>query len=170
VAVKAAGAGFVMVTGAGPRDEPRLALARRLGAAQTVDVAVDETIAAQRGATGGGADVVVDVTAKAPDALEQAVGLARPGGTVVVAGTRGAGASPGIDADLVVFKELRVLGALGVDATAYDAALALLAAGDAYGELPHEVVGFDGAASLLASLAGETDGMPPVHGVITPPS
>jgi alcohol dehydrogenase len=168
VAVKAAGAGFVMVTGAGARDEPRLALARRLGADRTVDVTAEDPVAALRDATGGGADVVVDVTAKAPDALGQAVALARPGGTVVVAGTRGAGGAPGFDADLIVFKELRVLGALGVDATAYEAALALLAAGDAYAQLPHTVVGFDAAASFLASLAGEADGVPPVHGVISP--
>jgi alcohol dehydrogenase len=128
---------------------------------------VEDPVAALRDATGGGADVVVDVTAKAPDALGQAVGLARPGGTVVVAGTRG-GVVPAFDADLVVFKELRVLGALGVDATAYEAALALLASGDAYAQLPHTAVGFDGAASLLAALAGDTDELPPVHGVITP--
>jgi alcohol dehydrogenase len=168
VAVRAAGAAFVLVTGHGPRDAPRLALACALGADLTVDVATEDPVKALRAATGGGADVVVDVTAQAPTALGQAVGLARAGGTIVVAGTRGTGATPVFDADLVVFKELRVLGALGVDAEAYSAALALLAAGDPYGSLPHEVVGFGGAPALLGSLAGEADGVPPVHGVISP--
>ena len=36
-------------------------------------------------AAGGSADVVLDVTAKAPAAFAQAVALARRGGTVVVA-------------------------------------------------------------------------------------
>ncbi len=44
---------------------------------------------ALRDATGGLADVVVDVTAKAPAAFAQALDLARTGGTVVLAGTRG---------------------------------------------------------------------------------
>ena len=53
--------------------------------------------------------------------------LARAGGTVVLAGTRGSGATPGFDPDHVVYKELRLLGALGVDVAAYRAAFALLA-------------------------------------------
>ena len=72
---------------------------------------------------------MVDVTAKAPAALGQAVGLARTGGTIVLAGTRGSADTPGFSPDLVVYKELRILGALGVDAPAYRAALDLLASG-----------------------------------------
>src|SRR5919107_1897921 len=100
-AAKEAGAGFVMVTGVGPRDADRLGLA----------------------------DVVVDVTAKAPAALGQAIAIARTGGTIVMAGTRGSAETPGFWPDLIVFKELRILGALGVDAPAYRAALDLLATG-----------------------------------------
>jgi alcohol dehydrogenase len=79
-AAREAGAGFVMVTGLGARDAQRLALARDFGADLAVDVAVDDPVRALREATGGLADVVVDVTAKAPGALAQAVGLARAGG------------------------------------------------------------------------------------------
>ncbi len=127
---KGAGAGFVMVTGLGPRDADRLALAAQFGADLAVDVAIDDPVAALTEQTGGLADVVVDVTAKAPAAFAQAIALARPAGTVVVAGTRGVGSgAPGFSPDVVVFKELRVLGALGVDATAYRAALDLLVSG-----------------------------------------
>jgi threonine dehydrogenase-like Zn-dependent dehydrogenase len=116
-AAKEAGAGFVMVTGLGWRDAERLALASAFGADLAVDVAVDDPVAALRDATGGLADVVVDVTAKAPAAFTQAIELARTAGTVVVAGTRGWGTgAPGFEPDMVVMKELRVLGALGVDA------------------------------------------------------
>jgi alcohol dehydrogenase len=169
-AVKHAGAGFVLITGRGARDATRLAVARDFGADVTVDVDADDPVAVLRDATGGLADVVVDVTAKAPAALGQAVRLARPGGTIVVAGTRGRGVErlPGFDADLVVYKELRVLGALGVDVAAYRAALELLDARRfPFAELPRRTVGFDAAAALLTDMAGE-GAEPPVHGVIVP--
>ena len=118
-----------MVTGHGPRDAPRLNAAGDFGADLTVDAAVDDPVAAFRDATGRGADVVVDVTAKAPAAFLQAVDLARPGGTVVVAGTRAGAAVPDFDPDHIVLKELRVLGALGVDVAAYRSALELLVSG-----------------------------------------
>lgn len=167
-AAREAGAGFVMVTGLGPRDADRLALARDFGADIAVDVASDDPVAALRKAAGALADVVVDVTAKAPAALGQAVLLARPGGTIVLAGTRGSTETPGFAPDLVVFKELRLLGALGVDAADYRAALDLLANGRyPFAELPRRVVGLDDVGALLSSMAGEGD-PPPVHGVVTP--
>jgi alcohol dehydrogenase len=169
-AAKDAGAGFVMITGLGPRDANRLKLAREFGADLTVDVAADDPVGALQRATGGLADVVVDVTAKAPAAFAQAVGLARPAGTVVVAGTRGSlTLTPGFSPDVVVYKELHIIGALGVDATAYRTALDLLASGRyPFESLPRRCVGLDDAADLLATMGGEGDEVPPVHGVLTP--
>jgi alcohol dehydrogenase len=168
-AVRDAGAGFVMVTGAGERDATRLDAARRFGADLTVDVEADDPVAALRGATGGLADVVVDVTANAPSALAQAVALARPGGTVVLAGMRGDGPLLGFRADTVVLKELRILGALGVDVTAYAAALDLVASGRyPFADVARRVVGLDDAGDLLATMAGETDEVAPIHGVVRP--
>jgi alcohol dehydrogenase len=169
-AVSNAGAGFVMLTGRGPRDADRLAVAARFGVDLAVDVATDDPVAALKEATGGLADVVVDVTAMAPAAFAQAISLARPGGTVVIAGTRGPTEAPGFIPDHLVFKELRVLGALGVDVSAYRPALAMLASGRfPFAELPREVVGFDGLEPLLQRMAGEGVGTPPVHAVFAPP-
>lgn len=169
-AAKEAGAGFVMITGLGPRDANRLKLAREFGADLAVDVAVGDPVRALRQATGGLADVVVDVTAKAPAAFAQAIALARPAGTVVVAGTRGLGTdAPGFSPDIVVYKELRIIGAPGVDAIADRAALDLLASGRyPFESLSRRCVGLDGAADLLATMGGEGDEVPPVHGVLTP--
>jgi alcohol dehydrogenase len=88
----------------------------------------------------------------------------------VVAATRGLGGdAPGFSPDIVVYKELRIIGALGVDATAYRAALDLLASGRyPFESLPRRCVGLDGAADLLATMGGEGDEVPPVHGVLTP--
>ncbi|MHB8329045.1 MAG: zinc-dependent alcohol dehydrogenase [Acidimicrobiales bacterium] len=167
-AAKEAGAGFVLVTGRGERDAGRLGVARRFGADAVVDIEDEDPIKVLRRATGGLADVVVDVTAKAPAALGQAVSLCRAGGTVVLAGTRGSDDTPGFSPDLVVYKELRVLGALGVDGPAYRSALGLLAAGRyPFNELPRRCTGLGGAGALLASMGGEGDA-PPVHGVIEP--
>jgi alcohol dehydrogenase len=86
----------------------------------------------------------------------------------VLAGTRGSTETPGFAPDVIVYKELRLLGALGVDATAYRAALDLLATGRyPFAELPRRVVGLDEADVLLRAMAGEGDA-PPVHGVIVP--
>ncbi len=168
-AAKHAGAGFVLVTGAGPRDAERLQLAADFGADLAVDVTTTDPVAALRDATGGLADVVVDVTAKAPAAFAQAIALARNSGTVVVAGTRGSDETPGFWPDHIVYKELRLLGALGVDVDAYRSALDLLAAGIyPFAELPRRCVDLDHAEDLVRAMSGESDEPAPVHGVITP--
>lgn len=169
-AAKAAGASFVLMTGLGPRDLPRLEQAKAFGVDLAVDVATTDPVRALRQAGFRGADVVVDVTAKAPAAFAQAIKLATTGARVVLAGTRGAGAeTPGFDPDHIVYKELTVLGTLGVDYPAYEEALRLLGSRRfPFEALPRETVGLDGATELIARLAGEADGAVPVHGVVTP--
>ena len=168
-AAKSAGADFVMITGLGPRDAGRLAEAERFGADLAVDVATTDPVRALKDATGGLADVVVDVTAKAPTAPGQALRLVRPGGTVVLAGTRGPGDVPGFDPDLIVYKEIRVQGALGVDAANYRAAIDLLVSRRfPFEELARRTAGFGEIEALVQTMAGETDDEPPIHGVFTP--
>jgi alcohol dehydrogenase len=168
-AAKAAGAGFVLVTGLGERDRRRLTLASEFGADLTVDVERADPASELKKTSGRLADIVVDVTARAPGALAQAVALARPGGTIVVAGTRGSSDTPGFWPDLLVFKELRILGALGVDGPAYQSALELLHSGRLpFAELPRRCEPLGGADNLLRLMAGEVHEPAPVHAVLRP--
>jgi alcohol dehydrogenase len=168
-AAKSAGARFVMVTGLGPRDAPRLSLAKEFGADLAVDVAAADPVQALRAAAGGLADVVLDVTAKAPAAFAQALALARTGGTVVIAGTRGQEGAPGFNPDTIVYKELRVIGALGVDVGAYRKAIDMLVENSfPFATLPRKIAGFADLESLVQVMAGEAPGEPPVHGVFAP--
>ena len=168
-AAKEAGAEFVMITGVGPRDVPRLDLASQFGVDLAVDITTQDPARALKEATGGLADVVVDVTANAPAAPGQAIRLARPAGTVVLAGTRGSIDAIGFNPDIVVFKELRILGALGVDAPAYMEALSLLASGKyPFGSLPRRVAGLGDVEALVETMAGEGSDEIPVHGVFAP--
>lgn len=168
-AAKAAGASFVMVTGVGPRDQPRLDLARELGADLAVDVGHDDPVAALHDATGGLADVVVDVTAKAPTAFAQAIALAGRGGRVVVAGVRGGEVTLTFEPDLIVNRGLRIMGASGVSTAAHEQALALLVDGTFPADrIPRQTAGFADVGELLLTMAGESDRPPPLHGVFVP--
>ena len=168
-AAKDAGARFILMTGFGPRDAQRLAIAPQFGVDVVVDVAHEDPVRVLQETLGAKADVVVDVTAKAPAALGQAVRLARPGGTIVLAGVRASTQTPGFNPDHIVYKELRILGALGVDVSAYRKALVMLSQ-DRYpfANLPREVAGFDEIEALLQVMAGDREGVPPLHGVFAP--
>lgn len=129
IACREAGAGCIIVTGLAS-DERKLALARRFGAHHTIDVEKKNPVAQVREFTDGGmADVVVDVTAYALDAVTQAVDMTRRGGTIVLAGTKGLKPVPNFLSDKVVIKELTMMGALGVDYRAYEAAIRLIESG-----------------------------------------
>ena len=117
---------------------------------------------------------------RAPGALGQAVSLARPGGTLVLAGVCGFQQEyPDFHPDQLVYKELRVLGALGVDRPAYARALRILESRKyPFEELPRRIASADDASQvgdLLLTMAGQSrasagaEALRPVHAVILPP-
>jgi 2-desacetyl-2-hydroxyethyl bacteriochlorophyllide A dehydrogenase len=169
IAAKEAGAGQVIVTGLSG-DEHKLALAREFGADLTVNVETEELRGVVREATDGqGADVVIDVTAYATEAVTQAIDLARRGGRVVLAGTKGQKPVADFFSDRVVVKELTVLGALGVDYDGYDRAVRLIESGKFPLEKMHtHTMPLDEAERALDMLAGKIPGEEAIHIALVP--
>jgi alcohol dehydrogenase len=169
IAARDAGASFVMVSGFGERDAPRLAVARDMGIDLVVDSAATDPVAAFERAAGGLADIVLDATANAPSAFKQAIELAAPDGRVVMAGTRGTIALTGFQPDLIVQRSLRIQGVVGVDTVDYQAAVDLLASGRyAFDAMPSRTAGFDDLDELMAVISGETGEVPPLRAAFVP--
>ncbi len=161
-AAKQAGARFVMVTGRGQRDAERLRLAAKFGADLAVDVSVEDPVAALQRAVGRLADVVVDVTAMAPSAFVQALELAAEHGTVCVAGIHGEGPVPAFHPDVIVLKQLRVIGTRGTDLPEFRAAVELLSSGVyPFERIPRRTADLESLPALLEVLAGEGPEAPP---------
>lgn len=168
-AAKTAGASFVLVTGHGSRDVDRLRVAVEVGADLAVDVAAADPVDALVGATGRLADVVVDVTAKAPAAFAQAVALGGRGARVVVAGVRGGPVSVTFEPDLISVRGQRILGASGVSTRAHHEALRLLGNGAFPATaVSRRTAGFADVGALLCDMAGEGGKAPPLHAVFVP--
>jgi 2-desacetyl-2-hydroxyethyl bacteriochlorophyllide A dehydrogenase len=126
IAAREAGASRVIVTGLAA-DAKKLALARELGADATLDVEHEDVRRRVRELTSGrGADVVVEVTSYATEPVAAALDLVAPGGTIVLAGTKGFRPIPDFVSDKIVLKEITVRGAIGVTSSAYRSAIRLI--------------------------------------------
>ena len=78
---------------------------------------------------GEGADVVVDVTAETMAPIAQAVEMARPGGTIILAGVKGAAATiPDLKNDRIFSKELTIRGVKNADFDSFAIAVKLIEA------------------------------------------
>lgn len=74
-----------------------------------------------------------------------------------------------VSPDRIVFKELTIVGAVGVDAAAYERALAVLASGRyPFEKIDRQVADLDGTSELLGIMSGEHGGARPTHGVVVP--
>jgi alcohol dehydrogenase len=97
---------------------------------------------------------------------------ARDADRLALASKFGADLAVDVSADDPVVEFTKAAGALAevvVDVTAYREALDLLASGRCpFASLPRRCVGLDDAEDLLATMAGERDDVPPVHGVLAP--
>jgi threonine dehydrogenase-like Zn-dependent dehydrogenase len=117
IAAKAAGAGWVGITGLA-HDTDRLDLAARLGADLTVAMEHGDVAAEIAADLGRRPDVVVDVTSDDPEAVFTALDLVRSGGRVILASKKGNRALHFLS-DVIVAKQLTVRGAMGASGIGY---------------------------------------------------
>ncbi len=171
IAARAAGADRIIVTGL-TRDAAKLALAREFGADDVIDVEREDLRARVRELTGGrGADVIVEVASYTTEPVAEALWLAAPHARVVLAGVKGFKAVPEFVSDLVVVKELNVMGAFGVTARAYEAAIRLIESGRVPLERMHtHDFALEEAERAIQMLGGEVPGEQSIHSCLLPGS
>lgn len=154
VAAREAGASWVGVAGLG-HDGDRLDLASRLGADTTIDVDRADLASSVADSLGRRPDIVIDVTSHDSEIILQALDIVRPGGTVVLASTKGTNAIENLFSDIIVMKELTIRGAYGATSSAYDWACAHLSQdGRLDAMVTHEFPLDEADRAILAS-AGE---------------
>ncbi len=90
--------------------EAKLELAKKLGAAETVNVDVEDPVKAIKKITGGGADVAVEAIG-VPNVMRMAYDCVRWGGRLVIIGYSDQDLC--ISAARLMFREIEVLGSLG---------------------------------------------------------
>jgi threonine dehydrogenase-like Zn-dependent dehydrogenase len=169
IAARAAGADRIIVTGLS-RDAAKLELARELGANATIDVECEDLRRRVKQLTDGrGADVVVEVTANAPEPVAQALHCVAPGGRIVLAGVKGFKAVPDFVSDLVVVKEATIVGAFGVTSRAYASAIRLIESGTVPLDRMHtHEFPLERAEEAILTLAGERPGVASIHSCLVP--
>ncbi|MCZ6710623.1 MAG: zinc-binding dehydrogenase [Gammaproteobacteria bacterium] len=170
IALREVGAGTIIVTGL-QADEEKLSLAREFGADHTIDVDNEDVVRRVKELTDGrGADVVVDVSSYATKPVSDALSMVRSGGTVVLAGVKGFKAVENFVSDLVVLKEINIMGAIGVTSTGYKSAIRLIESGRVPFERMH-THNFDLADAELAikTLAREIPDDESIHSCLIPP-
>ncbi|MCY4557577.1 MAG: zinc-binding dehydrogenase [Chloroflexi bacterium] len=168
IAAKESGASMVAITGLG-RDEHKLALARDMGADIAINVDGEDPVERVLAATGGaGVDCVVDTTPYAVQAVNHAIQMVQPGGTVVLAGLKGRRAFEGLSPDDIIWKKVTLRGVLGVEYSAFRRAVDTIHSRKYPMERLHtHSFPIEQAERALATLSGEA-GVPSVHVAIVP--
>lgn len=133
--------------------EDKLALARQLGAAVTIDASVTPDVpAAVRDATGGGVHVSLDALGHPQTCLNSILNLRRRGRHVQVGLMLGDHSRPSVPMDRIIAHELEILGSHGMQAHRYDVMMPMILSGKLK---PERLVGrrIDLAESIDALMA-----------------
>ena len=167
IAAKLAGASLVIVTGL-TRDRHKLDLAVTLGADVAIDVEREDLVPRVRELTGGGADIVVDVSAVATQPVVDAVDCVRAGGTIVLGGVKGR-MVPSFPSDKIVLRGITVIGARGVTAPGYREALSIIDSGRVpVDQMRTHQFALADAELAIRTLSGEVEREDAINVVIRP--
>jgi threonine dehydrogenase-like Zn-dependent dehydrogenase len=128
-AAREAGAAHIAVI-ARRQSARRLKLAEEFGADATIFADEDVVARVFELTRGEGADVIVDVTAETMTPIAQAIEMARPGGTIILAGVKGPNAAiPNLKNDRIFAKELTIRGVKNADYDSFAIAVKLIESG-----------------------------------------
>ena len=159
LAAREAGAAHVAVI-ARRQSAHRLKLAEEFGADATIFADEDVAGRVRELTRGEGADVVIDVTAQTMAPIGQACELARPGGTIILAGVKGPTAAiPDLKNDLIFSKELTIRGVKNADFDSFAIAVKLIESRKYPFEKMHtHSFGLSDLERAIQTLAGRVDG------------
>lgn len=167
IAANEAGADPIVVTGL-TADADRLDLAEDLGATHTIDVEATD-LQERVAAICGGVDVAVDTSPGATRPVVDAIEATRPGGTIVLAGTKGGAAVEGFVSDDVVLDNLTVQGTIGTRSWSFERAIDVIEAGDYPLERMHtHRLPLSEIDRVLRLQGGELDGEDAFHVTVVP--
>ena len=134
--------------------DEKLAAAKGEGARHVVNATKDEPIGAIMGLTGGGAHVSVDALGVAATCRNSVMCVRKRGRHVQVGLTSGAEKGEvALPIDIIVLKEVQILGSLGMQASHFVSMLAMVEAGRLNpGKLVHRKIKLEEASSVLESM------------------
>jgi D-arabinose 1-dehydrogenase-like Zn-dependent alcohol dehydrogenase len=134
--------------------DDKLAFARELGAVATVNASKDEPVGAVMQLTSGGAHVSVDALGLAATCRNSVMSLRKRGRHLQIGLTSSAEKGEvALPIDLMVLKEVSVIGSLGMQAPRFGAMLRMVEAGKLRpGKLVHDRVSIEQAGGVLESM------------------
>jgi alcohol dehydrogenase len=134
--------------------EERLDFARAIGAVATLNArAIGDIVAAVRELSGGGAHVSVDALGSPVTCFNSVANLRKRGKHIQVGLLLAEQRHPQVPMDLVIAKELEILGSHGMQAFRYEAMLALIQGGSVQpDQLVGQTITLDEAPAALAAL------------------
>jgi D-arabinose 1-dehydrogenase-like Zn-dependent alcohol dehydrogenase len=134
--------------------DEKLAFAKELGAVATVNAAKDEPAGAIAGMTQGGAHVSIDALGVAATCRNSVMSLRKRGRHLQIGLTSAAEKGEvALPIDLIVLKELSIIGSLGMQAPRFPAMLRMVEAGKLKpGKLVHRTIPLEEAGGVLASM------------------
>jgi D-arabinose 1-dehydrogenase-like Zn-dependent alcohol dehydrogenase len=134
--------------------DEKLAAAKGEGAAHTINASKDEPIGAIMGLTGGGAHVSIDALGVAATCRNSVMSVRKRGRHVQVGLTSGAEKGEiSLPIDIIVLKEVQIIGSLGMQAPRFGDMLSMVEAGRLHpGRLVHRTIGLGEVSGVIESM------------------